>query len=385
MTRQPPFIIVGGGLAGSVAALLLAERRPEIDLLVIEAAETFGGNHTWSFFDTDMPAEAAGIIKALCPVRWSRHRLRFPNYERDLPVPYNAVSGKSLDRLVRSRLRPSSCRLGTAVRQLAPDGVVLDSGERVAARGVVDARGPDEAMPGLDLGWQKFVGIEFAATADDPDCALLMDATVPQCDGYRFAYVLPLSSDRVLVEDTYYSEDNSFDCAVVAERVRKLAETRGLSGTELRQEHGVLPIVISGDPDVFWPANDPVARLGLRGGFFHPTTGYSFSCALRMALGLARRETMKGDEVAAWSRGQFTKHWRGSRYFRLLNRMMFRAAAPDQRHRIFDHFYRMPPPTIGRFYAGDLHVIDKVRLLSGRPPVPVGAALSALIGPRRIP
>ena len=251
---------------------------------------------------------------------------------------------------------------------------------RDAARAVIDARGPRGAMPGLALGWQKFVGIEFAAAAPEPDCATVMDATVPQIDGYRFVYTLPLGPQRVLVEDTYYSDEPTLDRTAVADRVRAYAAARGLYGDELREEHGVLPVLIGGDPDLFWPTIDPVARLGLAGGFFHPTTGYSFRLALEQADALAALDgDFAASQLAAWSRGRFMAHWRASWFFRELNRMLFRAAAPTDRYRIFAHFYRLPPSRIARFYAGTLTPGDCLRILSGKPPVPIGAALRALL------
>jgi lycopene beta-cyclase len=58
--------------------------------------------------------------------------------------------------------------------------------------------------------------------------------------------------------------------------------------------------------------------------------------------------------------------------------MLFRAAAPEERYRVLQHFYRLPDALIGRFYAGELTAMDKLRILSGRPPVPVDKALSAM-------
>ncbi len=380
MTSQSPLIIVGGGLAGSLTALMLAERRPDVPVLLLEAGASFGGNHTWSFFDGDVPFAMRTFVNELSPVRWQRHCVRFPGRTRQIEMPYNAVSSSALDALVRSRLAANSWRLGAAVNVILPDHVVLKSGERIAARGVVDARGPDGPMPGLDLGWQKFVGIEFDAAAADPDCATVMDATVPQIDGYRFVYILPLAPDRVLVEDTYYSDVPELDVSTVLSRVRSLAADRGVLGREVRQEQGVLPIVIGGDPDTFWPADDPVARLGLRGGFFHPTTGYSFSLALRVAEAMSSAPVDTGGvALGRWARERFLRHWREGRYFRLLNRMLFHAAVPDERYRIFEHFYRLPPGLIGRFYAGTLTTADKARILSGWPPVAVGRAAAALL------
>ena len=54
MSSNKPLIIVGGGLAGSLAALAIAEARPDVPLLLIEAGDRFGGNHTWSYFDGDV-------------------------------------------------------------------------------------------------------------------------------------------------------------------------------------------------------------------------------------------------------------------------------------------------------------------------------------------
>jgi lycopene beta-cyclase len=58
--------------------------------------------------------------------------------------------------------------------------------------------------------------------------------------------------------------------------------------------------------------------------------------------------------------------------------MLFRAADPPHRYRVLEHFYRLPEPVIARFYAGRSTMLDKMRILSGRPPVPIGRALSAL-------
>ena len=380
MAANPPLIIVGGGLAGCLAALCLHQRRPDIPLLLLESGGSFGGNHTWSFFDSDVPPAAQCLIAALNPVRWPRHRVRFPGRARELAMAYNSVDAPALDALVKAMLPVEAWRLSVAVDQIEPDAVVLTNGQRIAALAVIDARGPDGPMPGLELGWQKFVGIEFAAAAPEPDCPMVMDATVPQIDGYRFVYVLPFTPTRVLVEDTYYSDDPALDTAVVADRVRELAAERGLLGPELRQETGVLPILIGGDPSTFWPEHDPVARLGLRGGFFHATTGYSFNQALRMAVGLAERNgAFDGASLASWTRDQFALHWRNMRFFRVLNRMLFDAARPGERYKVFEHFYRLPPDLIARFYAGGPTTRDRMRILSGRPPVPVRAAITALL------
>jgi lycopene beta-cyclase len=66
--------------------------------------------------------------------------------------------------------------------------------------------------------------------------------------------------------------------------------------------------------------------------------------------------------------------------------MLFRAGAPEERYRVLQRFYGLPESTIARFYAGRLSARDKLRLLLGKPPVPIAGALRALapaISPRR--
>jgi lycopene beta-cyclase len=61
--------------------------------------------------------------------------------------------------------------------------------------------------------------------------------------------------------------------------------------------------------------------------------------------------------------------------------MLFQAAAPAERYRVLERFYRLPEGLIQRFYAGRPTLLDRVRLLSGRPPVPVRLAARCLFEP----
>ena len=71
--------------------------------------------------------------------------------------------------------------------------------------------------------------------------------------------------------------------------------------------------------------------------------------------------------------------WADRAFYRLLDRMLFRAARPELRYRVLERFYRLPQPLIERFYAAGSTLADKARILSGKPPVPLGAALACLI------
>ena len=60
-------VIVGGGLAGGLCALALRHRRPDIRLLLIEPGATIGGNHLWSFFESDVAPAHRWLTDSLLP------------------------------------------------------------------------------------------------------------------------------------------------------------------------------------------------------------------------------------------------------------------------------------------------------------------------------
>lgn len=380
VTAGPKLIIAGGGLSGCLAALALAERRPDLDFLIVEEGERFGGNHVWSFFDGDVEERDHWLVAPLIGRRWSEHEVRFPSRFRTLGFGYNSVRSADLDSRIRSVLSPDRYRLGSRIAEIGPDHVTLATGERLAATAVIDSRGAGP-VPRLDLAWQKFVGLTCRFARDHEVARpVIMDACVEQDDGYRFVYSLPFSATEMLVEDTYYSTSPVLDVPLVRCRVDSHLRRRGLEPAEiLGQEAGILPILLGGRLEELWSAADPpVVRLGLRGGFFHPTTGYSLPDAVRNAVLLTEQAEMTSGALYALFRRRAETLWHQRRFYQRLNRMLFRAAEPRRRYRVLEHFYRLPEPLIARFYAGRLTALDKLRILSGRPPVPVGRAMTAI-------
>lgn len=370
-------IIVGGGLSGALAALALARRRPKTDLLLIEQGPTFGGNHTWSFFDSDVTPDLRWVLEGVEAVRWPLHEVHFPKRSRSIKIGYNSIRSANLDHAVRAILRTDQYRLGASVQSIGPSSVMLD-GEQIAADAVIDARGPT-SMPGLQLGWQKFVGRYFRFDRlHGVKHPVIMDATVEQIDGYRFVYQLPTSATELLIEDTYYSASPLLDQEALRERIEGFVRKVRAGGADLvEEESGVLPVVIGGDVDTLW-RGEPIPRLGVRGGFFHPTTSYSLPDAVANAALLAQQSELTSAALYRVFHERARTLWQERSFFRLLNRMLFHAAEPDQAYRVLEHFYRLPPSVIARFYAGRISAFDKIRILSGRPPVPIGRALSAL-------
>jgi lycopene beta-cyclase len=121
----------------------------------------------------------------------------------------------------------------------------------------------------------------------------------------------------------------------------------------------------------------------MRAALFHPTTGYSLPEAVRLADEIAAERGAHGAALFELTHRRSLELWRRDRFFRFLNRMLFRAADPERRYRIFERFYGLRQGLIERFYAGRLEWTDKFRLLIGRPPVPVHRAVRCLLDGRR--
>ncbi|MEE4465188.1 lycopene cyclase family protein, partial [Azotobacter chroococcum] len=118
---------------------------------------------------------------------------------------------------------------------------------------------------------------------------------------------------------------------------------------------------------------------GLAAGLFHATTGYSLPHAVRLAERIAALPQLDAASLATEIQATLRAEWRRQGFFRLLNRMLFLAGAPEDRWRVMQRFYGLPEALIRRFYAGRLHAGDKLRILAGKPPVPLDQALRAAL------
>ncbi len=72
---------------------------------------------------------------------------------------------------------------------------------------------------------------------------------------------------------------------------------------------------------------------------------------METALLVASNADLPGDQIAALLEAQARRVWKRTGFYRMLGQMLFGAARPEHRYRIFERFYRLPEPLIERFYA----------------------------------
>lgn len=371
-------ILAGGGLANSLIAWRLRAERPGLRILVLEQGKRLGGNHTWSFHETDLDAAQLRWIAPLITHRWPRYDVKFPELARTLDGAYASIASHDLAHTIAPALG-AALRTGVWIDDITPTSVRLAGGETLHAHAVIDGRGM-RASSHLALGYQTFLGQELRLDAAHGLTApVIMDAGVAQQGGYRFVYLLPFGPDRVLVEDTHYVDSAGWEPERLRANIAAYVQARGWRVRDiLREEQGSLPIVLAGDFERYWDQLQGQPSAGLRAGLFHPTTGYSLPHAVRLAERIAGLADLSAPSLFAAIRGEARRAWNQQRFFRMLNRMLFLAGSPDHRWRVMQRFYRLPAPLIARFYAGRLNLTDKARLLTGKPPVPVMEAFVAV-------
>ena len=371
-------VLVGGGLSNGLIALRLAQLRPEISVAIVEAGDTIGGDHIWSSFDDDMDPEQRRWTDPLIAYRWDEYTVRFPKRVRRIGAGYRTATSVLLDTAVRAAVPPDHILTRTSVVALDATSVTLADQRVLRTKAVIDGRGLPRDHP-LDLRWQKFVGLDLELEEDHGLVGpIVMDATVAQKDGYRFVYTLPFGPRRLLVEDTYFSDDADLANDAVRARVLAYAAAQGWRVARIvRAEAGVLPMAIGGNAADLWrAAPEGVTLSGLRAGLFQPATGYSFPDAVRTADLIAALDVIDGATIYAAQRRLSETTWRERGFYRFLNAMMFLGADPQKRYRVIERFYGLRPALIRRFYAGRSTRLDKIRTLVGKPPIPLGRAIA---------
>lgn len=372
-------ILAGGGLANGLIAWRLKQLRPELRVLCIEEQPRLGGNHTWSFHQEDLSAEQHRWIAPLVVKTWPTYDVHFPGLSRSLNSGYASITSERFAQVIEPVLGDDLWK-GQRIACISPGDVVLENGQTHKAQAVIDGRGV-QASAQMVLGRQAFLGQLLRLQAPHGLTApIIMDARVAQSDGYRFVYVLPFSADTVLVEDTHYVDRQTLSNEQLRQHIADYVHQQGWSVAAcLREEQGVLPITLAGDFDAFWDEAKGQPRSGLRAGLFHCTTGYSLPDAVRLADWIAAQQRLDADSLANGIRNFARQQWQRQRFYRLLNRMLFLAGRPQDRWQVMQRFYGLSEGLIGRFYAGNNSLRDKLRVLTGKPPVPLGEALNAAL------
>jgi lycopene beta-cyclase len=355
-------LIAGGGVAGSLAALALARLRPDVPLLLVGEEAHFGGDRTLFQLDEALGAEEIELAGPLTAQAWAGHYAAFPGRRRKLGLACRALTPEKIDQAVREALRPDQYRLDSKIVAVRDESLLLQGGEKIAAEGAIDAR--DTAhLSTLELGWRKSVAhdLQFAA-AHRVDLPVAVDATMAEGSACRFFSLLPFGETRLRIEETHVSIAPDLDTAAAGERIAAYAARRGWKeGAVEGEESDVAPIALGGDFQAYWRLGGArVAKLGTRGGFFHPTTGCQGSDAFATALLLAEQRDFSGAALHDMFETAAVAAWKRRETYRSFNRTLIGGAGCGA----LAGLYALDAALIGRFFGEKLGLLDRRKVLA---------------------
>jgi lycopene beta-cyclase len=375
LVERADVVILGGGLAGLALAERLATRSAGGRVVVVEPRTRYEDDRSWAFWaPTTSPWAAAAAARwdrwrfsvraggdALCAAPgWCYAMVRSSTVYDAAQRAINASADVTLATGVRAlRLR----RMGGQVEVETSTGPIL-------ARHVVDARPPDPGQLAASTMFQSFYGREIEWPHDAPEAIADVMADM-RCDekGFVFAYVLPLSARRGLVEITRFAP-TPYGRGALAADLDALLGARGWAGARvLREESAVLPMGLprpTGEASI-----DAVVRAGTAAGALRSSSGYGFLRIQAWADRCASAITGGGAPIPhppepGWRR------WMDAVFLRALT---------DQPERAPEVFLRLasrvPPAALLRFLSDRANPGDVLRVMSALPSAPFLRAASS--------
>ncbi len=370
------YAILGAGCAGLSLCHYLLERGVEEPILILDRKEAFADDRTWCFWDVEETPFSGRAVG-----RWSSWAVRAEGREivhTSGRYPYLCLTGVDFyeDALEKISTRGNvTVRLGEDVRSLKEldDGaLIVTSTGSYSAENVFDARGlaPDSAV--LEEArrrgaWisQQFLGLRLRTRRPvfDPDTCTLMDFSVDQGRGLRFAYVLPFDEREALVENVYLTKDGASPEAHRAELSCYLRDRYGLLERDYEvdgEEWGDIPMTAHRFPRRVGARTHVVGTLG---GETRPSTGYTFLRVQRYCRALAA--SLTGAEVDPGR----VHPWRYGPLDRVFLRLL--RERPESCPGIYARMFAgTPPGALVRFLTERSTPLDDARLIRALPKLP---------------
>lgn len=356
--RKHDIVVAGGGLSGGLIALALHRQRPDLSVLLVEGTAQLGGDRrqTW------LGGAGADLLERFRVTQWQAAEFAFPGAARRIALPVSSMAAEDFSAGLMRELPKQAVRLRAPIAQLTAGSLVLESGEEIGARAVVDCRG-FAASASLDLGWRASMERQLLCAAPHRVAApMLVDAGGEQGRALAFAQVLPLGVGELIVSEHRISARPVLDRRELSSAIEATCLRAGWQGDIPGGEASLRPILAGGKLAAHYVeiGASGVPLAGSRGLFLHPLTGSSLTAAVDVALAVAAEADLPGDQLAAMLADRARKHWQAMKAPRQLAKRLLAAEARGAE--LGGRLAQLPEGTISRLLAGSPGFTDRLRL-----------------------
>jgi len=360
-------LVAGGGPAGWAVAAACA--RLGLDTELVDPAPDRPWRATYGAWREELPADADAAVAATGrgeAIGTTRHLLGWEYAVLDNAALRAGLAAAPV-RVVKGRVRgarPSS------------DGVVvdLDGGGRRAAV-LLDATGAARSVLGVTarrgVAEQTAVGVlvdtDAARDLVAPGSALFMDWRPHHGEtGWpTFLYAVPVTSDRVLLEETSLAHRPGLGLSVLRRRLHARLAYHRIAVPPGEEERVRFPVDRPLPTRRDWYG--PVVPFGAASPLVHPATGYSVATALRLAprVATAVHDALSRGGAAAAATAAWRTVWSPAAL-----------AVHTLRRRSLESLLRFPPELVPAFFDVFLALPQRHRwaYLTGREDVQGSAA-----------
>ncbi len=368
------YIIAGGGMAGLSLAFYLDESPlRERKILVIDRIAKTANDHTWCFWE-----KSKGAFEEIVFRRWKGvwfHGTRGFSKFLDLnDYEYKMIRAADFYKFVLEKLEanPNFTFLQAAIGQIEDGIVKTDKGEFAVKEFVFDSSTRKTYdNPKYQNLWQHFKGwlVETEKPSFNKDEPTLFDFRVEQQSECRFAYILPFSETKALIEFTVFSgnvlPDDEYDFYLG----KYIAEVLQIEKYKILEiEKGAIPM--SDEPHDEQPA-PKIIRIGTAGGYVKPSTGYSFERTQRRLKNLV--EDLTGNQKPKAE----SRNWKSYLDSVLLNVLLTKKHAADD---VFTRlFSKNKPAQVLKFLDEDTSLAEDLLIMQSVPLAPFTKAATATL------
>ncbi len=376
MNREYDVAMVGAGLAGLSLAVRLAALPNPPRILMIDPRTTYECDRTWCTWSVQSHP-FVDCVSHRWP-EWTVGSGKKSVVRRSERFAYQRIPSAVLYRKAQTLLAQASSvtwALGQSVVGLRETpGIVqidLSDGNSIEARQVYDSRPPK--IKSTD-GWRQiFYGLEIRCPQSswDPEKVVLMDFQQANENGVRFFYVLPLSSDTFLVEDTWLCPPGKTPDFSDADILSYASEKIGGSEWEiLNREKGTIPMFAMPETST----GGRITAIGTRGGAVRSSSGYAFT----------RIQQETGAIAATYPSLPVAEN--GTLFLKMMDTIFLNAVDNHPEH-LPDYMYRLfqnvKPERLIRFMESCPNWLDRLAVMKALPLWPFLVAMMSTRPPTR--